>query len=425
MVKITINANTIYKAEELFEKYYKQFGNIISAEMENSLSMGKFKLTLINEEGEKIIINKSLTSGDYGKASDATIRVLKKAGFTKIEEAVHSKKSFKFIKDVDNVEMHSEGSLCEKYTGLTAIIPEIKAELDVYKIGDDNMEQYYENKSIHSNIDEAINRARENAKKRNESNTDFYYHYMRKDTLEKILESKSLRLTRLDKVRNNQTEFDRAMNENDAKKWFVGCFTNTCEESIYFWDEYTSKKGIRLGFKKILFNQRGVYYYPESENKNKVLIPEFEKRIEDGKPKWHQTKHGLDMLDIIYSDGDYFYTNPNLTSISEDENNHFGGIKESVTVQLCNIFHIGHVKNKQKWSKESETRIRLFIEHIGTPDFEYIYIPFENESFSEIEILFNPWMKVEEKNEIIKMAKEILPKSKLYVKDSKLKTDLE
>lgn len=285
------------------------------------------------------------------------------------------------------------------------------------------MAEYHENKDIHHDIDKAIDQARNSAKKRNENNSELYYHYMTKDTLEIILNNKSFRLSRLDKVRNDETEFDRVMNANNAQKMFVGCFTNTPEENKYFWEEYAQKeKGVRLGFNKLLFNTTKVYYIPCCDN-NRVLIPTYE-QWEKGNDflRWHQTMRGLDMLDMIYSDGDLFYTNPNSTYVQESINNGHPIIKETVTIQLCNIYHIGHVKNKNKWSKECETRVRMFLEKGGSevPDFEHIYLPFEDETFSEFEILFNPWMKSKEKNEIMKIAQDILPNSKITFKNSEL-----
>lgn len=94
MVEITIDAST-HKAEELFEKYYYQFGNIISAEMQNELPKVEFKLILINEDGDKMIIKNGLTSGYVGVGANGTIRVLKKAGFNDIDDLVHTKNSFK------------------------------------------------------------------------------------------------------------------------------------------------------------------------------------------------------------------------------------------------------------------------------------------------------------------------------------------
>jgi hypothetical protein len=95
MVKIIIDESTTHKAEELFDRYYKQFGNIVSAEMQNELPRVEFTLTLINEDNDIMIIKNGLTSGYIGNGANATIRVLNKAGFKDIDELVHTKGSFK------------------------------------------------------------------------------------------------------------------------------------------------------------------------------------------------------------------------------------------------------------------------------------------------------------------------------------------
>lgn len=98
MVNITIQASSTNKAEKLFERYYKGFGNIVYVEMKNQLPQVEFELIFLNEDGDIMTIKDGLTSGYVGEGPNGTVRVLKKAGFEGIEDIVHTKDSFKIEK---------------------------------------------------------------------------------------------------------------------------------------------------------------------------------------------------------------------------------------------------------------------------------------------------------------------------------------
>jgi len=98
MVEIFIDANSTHKAEELFEKYHKAFGTIVSVEMNNKLPKVEFELTLVNEAGDKMIVKNGLTSGYAGEGPHGTLRVLQKAGFDVDEKLVHTQDTFKLQK---------------------------------------------------------------------------------------------------------------------------------------------------------------------------------------------------------------------------------------------------------------------------------------------------------------------------------------
>jgi hypothetical protein len=84
--------------EDFFDRFKDGFGNVKKAVMEGSSSPVKYKLTLTNEKGEEMIIEDGLTAGYHGAGSNATIRILKGAGFDIEDEFVYRHVSFEIHK---------------------------------------------------------------------------------------------------------------------------------------------------------------------------------------------------------------------------------------------------------------------------------------------------------------------------------------
>jgi hypothetical protein len=82
------------KCEAFYERFKDGFGNVVKATMEGSSDKVNFKLTLTNNIGEEMIIESGLTAGYQGAGSNATIRVLKSAGFDIEDEFVYRYVSF-------------------------------------------------------------------------------------------------------------------------------------------------------------------------------------------------------------------------------------------------------------------------------------------------------------------------------------------
>lgn len=98
MVTIAIDVSVTHKAEETFQKYKDVFGEVISAEMYNTLGKLDYKLVLTNNKGDEMHILNGLTSGYVGAGPNGTYRVLRSAGFDIDEGYVHRNSCFKLTK---------------------------------------------------------------------------------------------------------------------------------------------------------------------------------------------------------------------------------------------------------------------------------------------------------------------------------------
>ena len=99
------------------------------------------------------------------------------------------------------------------------------------------------------------------------------FQYTDYDVLYYILQNNSIRLSRIDKVRNDPQEANR-LKGDWYKKYYVACFTNKVNEDIYFWSEYGSSKEsvdkIRIAFKNDFVNSDMLYYKNNEEKFLKV-----------------------------------------------------------------------------------------------------------------------------------------------------------
>ncbi len=71
----------IDRCEDFYKRFKDGFGNIVKAKMEGCANSVQYKLTLINDKEEEMIIEGGLTAGYEGHGSRATARILKDAGF--------------------------------------------------------------------------------------------------------------------------------------------------------------------------------------------------------------------------------------------------------------------------------------------------------------------------------------------------------
>ncbi len=86
----------------------------------------------------------------------------------------------------------------------------------------------------------------------------YVYHYTSIDTLKKIVESKKIRFTRVDKLNDPYEgihQFENLENySGEARKLiYCSCWTDLKTESVNLWYIYTKMKGVRIKMKSALF----------------------------------------------------------------------------------------------------------------------------------------------------------------------------
>lgn len=238
------------------------------------------------------------------------------------------------------------------------------------------------------NLDSSIDKNRKTFMELNK-----LYHYTKLDTLDKILESRSLRFNRNDKL-NDMLEHSRS---SDAGfNYYVTCFTHNEVESIPMWYMYAQKMGVRIAFKsKDLFKNR--MYFLEGDKKkyfsyevrgyegDKPLynnIYEFEgSTIEIGKP--------LATI-VIYDD----------EMINLNHTHKYGG--GSIKISTTNVYQMAAIKGTA-WSYECESRYFLLTN--GHYKFiDSIFVELEEKVFDGLEIVFSPFYS---EDELINLKKEM------------------
>jgi hypothetical protein len=116
---------------------------------------------------------------------------------------------------------------------------------------------------------------------------NYIYHYTDIDTLALILENRTIRFNRLDRV-DDVSEGNAFEKIKLQEFFFVSCWTYDTQESIPQWHIYTNEmSGVRLRFPKKLFNWK------------KVVVPDSHK------PFMHGKIYSPIPFDKIFTD-DYF-----------------------------------------------------------------------------------------------------------------------
>ena len=215
---------------------------------------------------------------------------------------------------------------------------------------------------------------------------EYLYHYTTLNALECILNNKSLRLTRLDKV-NDPDE-----NNRTPKLWntkiYVTCFTNNQLTANYFQKQYNSNIRIEFLPQKLTFQP-----YFDSECTKPLLS--FKNDFNSRSNINHNTYGAI---------SDWCYFDSSLMGIYYTNNlkNH---IDESGFAENAGMIKLKEEKDNmgksRNWNIEAETRVRVAVRPIGIelyrekmgfryhlPSFEYIYIPI-TDSISGISISRN------------------------------------
>ena len=224
------------------------------------------------------------------------------------------------------------------------------------------MEQYsYENATYHANQHTIV------------------HQYTTFDALDKIVNNKSLRLTRIDLL-NDTVENERIL-ELWQKKIFVSCFTHRDYESYFFWKTYSKgdSTGVRLSFDARFLCQLTIH--PDALCKEEQLSI-CEKTILESSFTEAISSEAWGIYDSSLVDVMYIPRGQHLENIE-----HFQGRFKYV-----------------EWDAEEETRLRVAIRpkclefraqgrelQYLTPSNEYVYVKLSDACFENAIITLTPF----------------------------------
>lgn len=182
------------------------------------------------------------------------------------------------------------------------------------------------------------------------------HHYTNIDTLALILENRTIRFNRLDRV-DDVSESQECAGIKFGQYFFVSCWTTSEQESIPLWHIYTnSMSGIRISFPKYPFKLSKLTPPPEyrMEQEGEILSPI--------------------PFDRIFTD-DYFiftlFLNKNqfcgdINYVNDIEGEYKRSINFSINenghpkLKISNIDRLARLKKKE-WAFQNEYRFMLFI----------------------------------------------------------------
>lgn len=219
-------------------------------------------------------------------------------------------------------------------------------------------------------------------------------HYTSFEALKCILESKSLRLTRLDML--NDAYENKRTDDVWKEKIFTTSFTYRKTESYMFWSLYAKDKGVMLTFDNEFFYNHNFDIYADAA----CTIP-FHK-YEESEANYKRNIDHLDWLlkDITYSDVTYTSDFKEFKVVDTDLKRFFEGTKIiGMNKNFSSALYPGLLKGIE-WDSEEEVRLRVALSYRGlsissltgspsTP-FNYVYIPIAD-ALKTMCITMNPW----------------------------------
>ncbi|EGT4674131.1 hypothetical protein [Clostridioides difficile] len=80
-IEIKSDVLSTVRALEFFDNYKIGFGTVVEAKMESKPEKAEYKLTLINNRGENMIIKNCCSAGYNGEGCRGTLKILTDCGF--------------------------------------------------------------------------------------------------------------------------------------------------------------------------------------------------------------------------------------------------------------------------------------------------------------------------------------------------------
>ena len=258
------------------------------------------------------------------------------------------------------------------------------------------------------------------------------FHYTSIETIYKILESKSIRFSRLDYVNDPIEAYTEDFNQQASEYVFTSCWTYYSFESLLNWGRYTSDSGCRLALPTNMFL---------SKNNSKLFGFESDQII-------GETFYDVGLVTLLK---DHLYIRIQNDYLKEKgipeflaNNSIYGptyvgyGKDESIIKPKLvhnnefDMLNIGIWKTHY-WEDEMEIRFRFYAteahyDHLTLNEWEsttspfrsykrvldtYIDVPLKPEALNDAEILFAPLANEKSINELKKYCQEYFPMIKL------------
>ncbi len=232
----------------------------------------------------------------------------------------------------------------------------------------------------------------------------YYHHYTNLDSVLKIIETKSLLLSRSD-IMNDQQELEKIdISLNDWKKIYSMSFTYGTKENMALWGLYSIpyEIGARISF--IGSELRTIV----KNNSNNLLY------FNQGHTEEIKGDKELNLYEILYvSDAnrkkeyDYKYMIKDKTYYS---NEYIGASLN----KIGNPKDLAGTMKNEAWSYEQEVRLRLKLNK-NNINFEKVKLSINNLDFKNMILTFAPWVSKETQHNIKKKLININSKCKNIV----------
>ena len=235
------------------------------------------------------------------------------------------------------------------------------------------------------------------------------YHYTSIETLKLIIESKSLKFNRNDKM-NDLIEHRR--NEFADFDYYITCFTHEDFESIPLWHIYAKREGVRITFpNKSLFKNK--IYFMHNGNKQYFSYEVRGGGIEG--PSYRNVfRVGDSIAEIGKPMGTIVAYDDTLLELNHTEKHGAGSYHISVT----NVYQLAAVKSKV-WSYEIESRF-FITSHGNFRNFDSLFVELDDDVFIDFEVVFNPFISFDEYNSITEYMRTMYPNVKFKFERSSL-----
>lgn len=246
------------------------------------------------------------------------------------------------------------------------------------------------------------------------------FQYTSLDSLEKILESRSIRFSRLDTV-NDPEEASAADIPAAATSVFVSCWTASEIESIPMWSMYGGRfQGVRLGLPSNMFLAR---HKPMVFDKGgaKLIVGDDNNllwKIDREAPAMSTSSRGLTGPNKVHYSNDPVFRKPAIIHPEAGRVN-------------CYTYDLGMVKSSH-WSYEDEWRYKIswFPDETNWPDDDYfrnvtadlktypvlteqIFVPLDPSALESLSITKGPLMSDADETRLNDIVLKFAPSSKV------------